>query len=449
MPAVTLGLAEVEERLRALRRRLNVLTLVRVGAVVLSAVVVVATALVILALRASAQTFRVATWTGALLSVAIAMGGALRLRRRWLDLQAVAFLADRRGGLRDRLATLVDLRRRPSRLAPILVGQTLAMGAQWRPERVAPRQLGRPLFALIASLLALASTAFLGRPAPPSAPGAVAVADESRSAEGAALPEVPLGSSGRAAGDRDAPGGGLPSPANLLPQGVPAAGGSAFPEAGGRRPKGLLAALPDRLQKAIRRAFHGRAVGRPHQRAALSPRRGGEATAQRGSGKDKRDGRRRSPFGAAKAGLQRRAHRGAGTGRHWQPGRQAGRHGGQPNGPAAPERNRAGASQAAGSGSSPGGLLQRNARVAAAGQQGGPKTFKLTITSFLRAVERKGNRPGQRRKQTGGTGALGSGRPTRAILNRRQLADDVLRKAEIPPEYEDIVRRVYSLRANR
>ena len=34
-------------------------------------------------------------------------------------------------------------------------------------------------------------------------------------------------------------------------------------------------------------------------------------------------------------------------------------------------------------------------------------------------------------------------------MNDQQLRDDTLRKAEIPVEYEDIVRRVYSLRAEQ
>jgi hypothetical protein len=39
--------------------------------------------------------------------------------------------------------------------------------------------------------------------------------------------------------------------------------------------------------------------------------------------------------------------------------------------------------------------------------------------------------------------AVGGGDAKRG-LNDRQLKDDVLRKVEIPPEYEDVVRRAYS-----
>ena len=75
-----------------------------------------------------------------------------------------------------------------------------------------------------------------------------------------------------------------------------------------------------------------------------------------------------------------------------------------------------------------------------------PATFKVTLGSFLRAVEQKGPRPYQpdKRIATAGVAAVASHAP--AGLSNRQLRDDALRKAEIPPEYEDIVRRVYSLR---
>ena len=80
---------------------------------------------------------------------------------------------------------------------------------------------------------------------------------------------------------------------------------------------------------------------------------------------------------------------------------------------------------------------------------GAPKTFKLTITSFLRAIEQKGSQPHPPGKKAGTAGSAAGGSATQGALNERQLNDDALRKAEIPPEYEDIVRRVYSLRADQ
>ena len=85
----------------------------------------------------------------------------------------------------------------------------------------------------------------------------------------------------------------------------------------------------------------------------------------------------------------------------------------------------------------------------AGASDGTAKTFKLTITSFLHAMEQKGNQPQQSNKKATAGGSAGGGTTAQAALNERQLNDDALRKAEIPPEYEDIVRRVYSLRADQ
>ena len=79
----------------------------------------------------------------------------------------------------------------------------------------------------------------------------------------------------------------------------------------------------------------------------------------------------------------------------------------------------------------------------------GEKTFKLTITSFLRAMEQKGSQPRQSNKKASANGSANVASSPQLALNERQLNDDALRKAEIPPEYEDIVRRVYSLKADQ
>jgi hypothetical protein len=99
----------------------------------------------------------------------------------------------------------------------------------------------------------------------------------------------------------------------------------------------------------------------------------------------------------------------------------------------------------AGTGSSQENLLGARA-VAGESGRGRATTFKLTITSFLHSVEEENTPP----RQTGEHGASVGAAPDTAdaafALNEQQLRDDALRKAEIPPEYEDIVRRVYSSR---
>lgn len=193
MPAITLGLAEVEERLRTLRRRLNAVIAQHSVYVSLSAIIVTLTALIILGLRGSASTFRAATWSGIAVCLAAGTWGILAARRRWFDITATARLADRRAALTDRLVTLIDLRARPrpARLAPVLVAQLLALSKQWQPKQIVPRRVPRSVYALVASLLALGSTAFIERrpPAPPPEVQTGTAATGTLTAAGATGPE--------------------------------------------------------------------------------------------------------------------------------------------------------------------------------------------------------------------------------------------------------------------
>ena len=73
MAAITLGLAEVEERLQALRRRLNLATAQHsfyVGSSVLLAIIAV---LVFAGLHASPQTFRILAWAALALALSVAI----------------------------------------------------------------------------------------------------------------------------------------------------------------------------------------------------------------------------------------------------------------------------------------------------------------------------------------------------------------------------------------
>ena len=100
----------------------------------------------------------------------------------------------------------------------------------------------------------------------------------------------------------------------------------------------------------------------------------------------------------------------------------------------------------AGSGSAAGGLLASGSRrgASAAGEE--MKTFKVTLTSFLQGVPVK---PAPEPKARPGRVAdVGLAAPSQSstALSDQQLGDDLMRKPEIPPEYEEIVRRVYSQR---
>lgn len=488
MPAITLGLAEVEERLHALRRRLNAVTAQHSVYVCLSLTIAVLTALIILALRGSAVAFRTATWSGGVLCLAVSAWGGLTARRRWLDVAGTARLADQRGGLTDRLITLVDLRARPrpARLAPVLVAQLLALSKQWQPQQIAPRRIPRSLLALLVSLLALGSTAFIERrpPVPPpaqasaSAAGALATTAANapfavdragmQASSGPSVPGLPTAgdlsrASGAAGGEAESvPPRGASSgaaPPETGQQGEGAQGPAASQHADGATGdhEGLaqsgspLTALPDRLQDAIRRAFHAEPMDRPQELAARSEPTKRDLTmgeGQQDQGSEERS--RRDAADPGKGGTHpQEAQKGTASGQ--QPGRGKPKSGDQraqrqDGNPA--HQNFEGDSPAAGEGTSPGGLLGDKA-MGAVGNETATKTFKLTITSFLRAMEQKGNQPRQSGKKGGTGGSAGVGSATQMALSEKQLNDDALRKAEIPPEYEDIVRRVYSLRADQ
>jgi hypothetical protein len=489
MPAITLGLAEVEERLRALRRRLNALTAQHSVYVSVSAIIVVITALILVGLRGSAVAFRAATWCGAVVCLAAGVWAAGAARRRWLDVTATAHLADRRGALSDRLVTLIDLRSRPrtSRLAPVLVAQLLGLSKQWQPHLIAPRRVPRSVYALVAALLALGSTAFIERrpPAPPevqtSSATAGALTDAGspqapfmagstgkHAADGPSVPGIPPAGElpqGQAFDGREAssvpPNGdsqqgasstaaGLPGKGAPQPDGPPRANRGQGDHKGLEQPDNALAALPDRLQDAIRRAFHAQPMERPQQLAARADPTNGPPGARGDDQEGNQDRQRHDASDTEKPGSKPQApQKGADAGAQKGPGKsKPGEQVAQRDDGKSPSQNFEGSSPAAGQGSSPGGLMDGKAQNVAAGE-GATKTFKLTITSFLRAMEQKGSQPRPPSKKGGTASAPASGSTTQVALNERQLNDDALRKAEIPPEYEDIVRRVYSLRGDQ
>jgi hypothetical protein len=441
MPAITLGLAEVEERLRALRRRLNSATAqhsIYLGA---SSASLLVAAVVVVGLRASAPTFRLVACGSALLAMIITAASLGYARRRWLDLQHTAHLVDTRAELTDRLSTVVDLRLRPrpSRLAPVLVAQALALGTQWQAQRIAPRRIPRSIFLLVASLLTLAATALVERRTPPQVPSPTTATVEQLAALGS---EAASGTHHSSDAQTQPPGSArdLQPPTALLPPGdFP--GRATGSETGRQQSRSLSPSseraesrpsLTDRLQQTIQYAFQGDA---PEQRAQLASRSGISSHHDVKSDPDRNPKANRgdrpddaAPKQAASSGQRQES--------------KSGTRGTQPQTGSNPPQNLQGSSPAAGEGSNPHGLMDPNASAAVAGQ-GGAKRFKLAITSFLRPMPE----PAGRTAGGGRAGAAESG-GSGGALNERQMADDAVRKAEIPPEYEDLVRRVYS-RAER
>lgn len=166
MPSLSVGFAQVEDRLRIVRRRLNLLTLQ--DALYLSgSLVALAIALVIvLALRGRAALFAGSVWAAAAAVAAAIVAAALRIHRRWLSVEQVVRLADREAALDDRLATLLSdpSRARASRLRGVLLEQILAAAPRWDIDVLAPRRVPRSVFVLTAALAALVMTSFFARP---------------------------------------------------------------------------------------------------------------------------------------------------------------------------------------------------------------------------------------------------------------------------------------------
>jgi len=172
MPSFSVGSAQVEERLRIIRRRLNLFTLQDGLYLSGSLTLLAATLLIALALRGGASFFAVSAWTAAAAVVAAFVAAALRISRRWRSLEQVVRFADRQAGLDDRLATLMldPSRARNSRLKDLLLEQILTVTPIWDVDALAPRRVPRSLYVLVGSLAALIATSFFVRPPAPPKP---------------------------------------------------------------------------------------------------------------------------------------------------------------------------------------------------------------------------------------------------------------------------------------
>jgi hypothetical protein len=482
MPAVTLGFEEIEDRLRILRRRVNLFTAQHVGYVTASVLALAVAALVLAALRGSPLMFRITFYAGLVATLTVLIGAPLVLYQRWRDLPHVAALADERARLKDRLVTLLTARERrpPSRLAGLLLADVLALGQRWNPRAIAPRRVPHSVYAFLLALATLGSTLFISRPEPPAAHDSVALT-ASGSAEGAeaarALAGAKLVGKPEAAPHPGESGQNAPQPdgsADLAPLSTQNMSGD-VPAHGPGAPKlsdDGDAQTPDnpskdelaqQLQQLIRQAFNAEAAGKPQQLAQNQPQR-----AQRAESGEHGDGaiKDRNPSHDSRGQLDRESK---GDGKTRSDRQQAGdneKQNGDPRANPAQANQRDNeqphSAQTAGSqpssegqnsehgevgpnGSNPGNLLAKQAKPGA-NAAAEPKTFKLTLTSFLQGIPRKtDSQPPPPHGRVTDDGFANAERGT-ATLSEQQLGDDLLRKTDVPPEFEDIVRRVYSQR---
>lgn len=166
MPSFSVGFAQIEDRLHTVRRRLNLLTLQDALYLSGSLVALAAALLIALAVRGGASFFAVAVWMATATITATIAAAAVWIRRRWLSLDQVVRYADRQAALEDRLTTLLlDPRRlRTSRLNGLLLEQTLAAAPRWDVDTLVPRRVPRSVLVFAAALTALIVTSYFSRP---------------------------------------------------------------------------------------------------------------------------------------------------------------------------------------------------------------------------------------------------------------------------------------------
>jgi len=449
MPAITLGLAEVEERLQALCQRLNYRTAQHGIYVASATAVLLGTVLIPVGLRASPATFRVVAWASALLLLTAVLACITYAWWHWSDIRSVARLVDERAQLTDRLATLVDLQRRQrtSRLAPLLVAQTLALGARWQPQRIIPRPVPRSVFLLLAALLALAATTAVERQTRWRAGSAAAHRPQPAAQDTAAAPQTASAQATRASASGE-PAGMHPSRDTNGAGSLPGSGSDSTAALASRSDttthSGQLrdgaASLTDRLQHAIADTFRAdKPEAREQRRGQGGSTSDANAPAQAGD-----EPQRHNDTASRSAAEHGRGVDKGKTGTASASGQNTTQGAGGANVP----QNFAGESPDAGKGSSPEGWMQATAPGRTANASA-PKPFTLTITSVPRAREARGT-PGNQAATGPGLPSLAAANGESApALSEHQLGDDALRKAEIPAEYEDVIRGVFTSRAGR
>jgi hypothetical protein len=194
MAALSLGFDELERRLELIRRRLNLYALqdalYRAGAAILGG----AAAVLAVAAFAEGPIFGPVRLGYLALAAAATAYFALRVRRQWLSLAAVAALVDRKAGLDCRLSTMLAHRGSPvpSRLRGLLLAEVFLLASRWTLKGVAPRRVPRSV-AVFGAALALLIATLVFAPNKPEGDGDTAASGGSE--EFASLPQQGAGSS--------------------------------------------------------------------------------------------------------------------------------------------------------------------------------------------------------------------------------------------------------------
>jgi hypothetical protein len=453
MPPFNVGFAQVEDRLRVVRRRLNLLTLQH-ALYVSGSLIALATAVVVgVALRGEGSVFGVAVWLAAGSVAAALIAAAMRVRQRWASVEEVVHFADRRAALDDRLATLVfdALPGKSSSLKGLLLEQVLAATPRWDIDTLVPRRVPRSIFALAGSLIALIFVAFFARP--PGQPHELA---------GHNMPH----SNHLADADEDIP----PRSAGTRPQGTGqlGAGSGAMQLAGlaatrdhkagagaatsAREGAGGGAGLTTQRSDGAKVQEHSgtnsngpapaavAAMPRPMTERFQSAIRG--ALGNEESGDTQREAAHNAPDAARRSAEQQKAGDPSS-----QPGTASMKHdAAKSNGqPPASTGTEPGAGAAAASGGRDGAAPEQLFGTMADARPANNGTQSVSIKLGTFATLAPSQAEPQRHAPPGGQPVLGSaGSAAPQPLADEQVADAPLQKAEVAPEHEALVRRIFT-----
>jgi hypothetical protein len=461
-----LALAEIEDRLRRIRARFNLYTLQHSFYGLGTALCLGAALLIVAAFSFSSWVFTLTAWP---LLALIAFFLVFFLRyglAGWTDLNTAARRIDARAGLKERLSTLVAQltagvigKPAPSSLWPHLLTDNTDRLPEWEVKKIAPSRIPWSFLPFLASLLLALFTALVPMLSPSSESDPFSLANLQT-----VLSDLP-----------DRAGQLFEDKMSLLPDPQDHWGGSSMFNEGGAgdkqrgeqegQPQGegreqesrSLASLPEEMQKAIRQALQGLQNKNqdqneqgtsppPNNRLALRPtdERKKPDFAIEGQnlprGKDQQKTGRNSQGDEGKGGPpsgsggnSQAPDQGSGMQRldRARLDRKNARGQFQPDSPQIPgSQGEAGeGGPGAGSGTDPR-VLGNPANLG-----NGTHTFQLALDS----THEKGEGVEIEDKDEGGVIEKST-----KNLSQRQSLDDAIRKAQVPPEYEEIVKRLFS-----
>ena len=474
-----LALAEIEDRLRRVRSRINWYGLQRKLYIVGTVLALGASLLIFCAFTVSSLWFTLVSWPVLLLLAFVTIFFLRRVVTEWIDIAGTARSIDSKLGLKDRLSTLVAQllagvigKPQPSPLWPHLLQENTTQLAEWTIKQVAPRRI--PWHILPFFLAALLVLFMIAVPLMTSQSERAPFSPENLQRLLQELPE-------RASLAVEKQMSLLPEPSdqwgksslyNQDPQQTSGemrlepAQPDGQPES--RQQEALpLASLPEALQEKIRQALRGlpdkespgkepQNIGKEKRENRLAlkpsdkaknPEAVGEAknlspssteqmqTATRGQGNDKKNGK----SGSGTAGDTQMPAQGSGIqqlGRA-QLDRKSARGAFQPS-PDSPQLPSSGGEageggMGAGSGTDP--RLYGEQTVLS----NGAKSFQLSLETTHEKTHKGEETDDTDDKDTGGIIDKSTG-----ALSQQQSLDDTIRKSRVPAEYEEIVKRVFA-----